>query len=197
MAFTQSGGSVNNIELCLDVRTLQRQIAAWWPNTGRSISCYIPAHGPGDEKTLYMGDDDASYIRQIDTGSQDDGTDITFSVQSGYHTMGLETVEKEYNRLKLGTTQGVGNFSLTIYRETSNEYTQTYTLDSTTASVTFGQATLGSTYYQAQGQGRMTHEVALPSIFDGHAISYKLVQTGNYANVEFFGATLDYRGKRF
>ena len=197
MSLSQTGASVNNLELVLDLRKLQRQISSWWPNTGRSISCYIPSHGPGDEIALYAGDDAAPYIRKLDTGKQDDGVDIPFSLQSGYHTFGLETVEKLFDRCKVTTNAGVGTFTFTLFKETNNEYSEEFILDAPKESVTFGTAVLGTSYYLAQGQARIVHEIALKSLFDAYAISYKIAQAGNYPTVEFFGVTLNYRGKKF
>lgn len=198
LAFATSNESTkNNFEVILDLRMFKQGVIAWWPNNSRYIAGYIPYVGPEDDQDLYFADGSAGYLWKIDSGTQDDATNIRAEFHSKYFVLEHPNREKEYGICKLDHTQGIGTFQLNLIRDLNDAYTMNLSIDAAGAGATYGSAVLGTTYWTSQDNARMTTEVALPPELDGYAISTEIIHEGNYDNVVFFGLSLEYALRRF
>jgi hypothetical protein len=194
----------NNEELLLDLRYFKAGRVTWWLYDGRNISCYIACDGPSDTNTLAFTDDNEGYVRQLDIGTNDDGSNFKCEFHSKYFTFedayggGGPNIDKMYDRFKVDSAQGVGDYTLVLYRNLNDEYALPITVDTTGVSGTnLGNVVVGTSLWSSQANARMTTEVALPSDLDGSALAYKLSHTGDYNNVTWYGASISYKVKRF
>lgn len=198
LAFATSNESEkNDFEVILDLRMFKQGIVAWWPNNSRYIAGYIPYVGPDDDQDLYFADGSAGYLRKIDSGNQDDTTNIRAEFHSKYFVLGQPNREKEYGICKLDNTQGIGTFTLNLIRNLNDAYTLAESIDASGGGDSYGSAVLGTTYWTSQENARMTSEIALPPELDGYAISAEIIHEGNYGNVIFYGFSLEAALKRF
>jgi len=198
LAFATSAESTkNDFECILDLRQFKQGNIAWWANNSRYIAGYIPYVGPDDDQDLYFADGSAGYLRKIDSGNQDDTTNIRAEFHSKYFVMDNPNRAKEYGILKLDNTQGIGTFTLNIIRDLNDAYTLALSIDASGGGASYGSAVLGTTYWTSQENARMTTEIALPSELDGYAVSMEIVHEANYGNVIFYGFSLDSALKRF
>ncbi len=189
--------SMNNHELLLDLKYLKSGKISWWLYDNRNIATYIPYTGPQDTNILAMCDDNLGHIRQLDIGTQDDATDFTLEWHAKYFVFDNPNVEKNYDRLKIDSSQGISTFNLQVIKNLSDEWILPLTINTLGGGATFGTATLGTTYWTSQSNTRMTTEVALPAEFDGFAISYKIAHNTSAINVVFYGFTINWKYKRF
>jgi len=198
LAFATSNESEkNDFECILDLRMFKQGVIAWWPNNSRYIAGYIPYVGPEDDQNLYYADGSAGYLRKIDSGTQDDTTNIRAEYHSKYFVLENPNREKEYGIFKIDNTQGIGVFQLNLIRDLNDAYILGLDIDASGDGATYGSAVLGTTYWTSQENARMTTEIALPPELDGYAISIEMVHEGNYDNVIFYGFSLEYALKRF
>jgi hypothetical protein len=198
MSFPSSGMSTyNDHELLLDLKSFKSGKICWWLYDNRNISAYIPYTGPQDTNVLTMCDDVSGYLRQVDVGTQDDGTDFQMEFHSKYFVFGQPNNEKNYDRLKIDHSLGIGTLNLTLTKNMNDEYTMIIPMDASGANMLASSATLDVTMWTSQANVRVTNEVAIPSEFDGYAISYKISHNTNYALVVFYGFTLNYKFKRY
>jgi hypothetical protein len=187
----------NNEELLLDVKYFKAGKVSWWLNDNRNIAAYIPCDGPSDANTIYICDDNLGYVRQIEIGTQDDSTDFTMEWHAKYFVFDDPNIEKNYNRIKIDHSRGVGNINITVIKNLNDEYTLPITVDASGTGNTFGSSILGTTYWASQSNTRMTTEIALPSELDGSALSYKIIHNSNYSGVVFYGFSINWKNKRF
>jgi hypothetical protein len=190
--------SANNKELLLDLKYFKAGKISWWLYDGRNVAAYVPYSGPQDTNILAFCDDLLGHLRQADIGTQDDSTDFVMELHSKYFVFDQPNTEKNYDRLKIDHALGVGNLNLSIIKNLNDEFTLPLTIDTAGGGgTTLGNMTLGVSQWSSQNNSRMTTEVALPSECDGYALAYKVSHNTNYANVSWYGATLNYKYKRF
>jgi len=194
---SSSRSTYNDLEVILDLKYLKGGKISWWLNDGRNIAAYIPCDGPNDTNIITICDDNAGYVRQIEIGSQDDGSDFTMEFHSRYFIFEQPNITKMYDRLKIDCSQGIGYLYLTILKNLNDEYSLPITIDLTGSGSTFGSAVLDTSYWTSQSNTRTTTEIALPSELDGNALSYKVVHNSDDAGVVFYGFSINYKLRSF
>jgi len=193
-----SSASYNDFELMCDIKYFSSGKYSWWANDGRNISCYIPYDGPGDDKTLIYCDMANSNIWKMVSGDRDDNTIIKMEFQTKHFIFGEPNKSKNFGRLKLDVSTGVGSFQINLLKNTNNEYilpinVNTFGLTGTT----YGSAVLGTTYYTGLSNARATIDVALPSELDAYAIAYKINYSEDKSSPYFYGFSIEFKEKEF
>jgi hypothetical protein len=198
IAFPSSDMSTcNNKELLLDLKYLKTGRISWWIYDGRNIAAYIPYTGPQDTNILTICDGVVGYLREIDVGMQDDGADYEMQFHSKYFVFDQPNTEKNYDRLKIDHSLGIGILTVIIVKNLNDEYTMVIPIDASGASNLAVNATLDQTYWSSQANTRQTSEIAIPSEFDGYALSYTISHATNEENTTFYGFTISYKYKRY
>ena len=166
--------------------------------TDRNIAAYINQDGPADDNTIYYCDDNAGFVRQLDTGNFDaDGDSIDLRFHSKYFTFDSPNSAKIFSRVKLDSASGIGSFTFNIIKNLNDAYTLPIAITASGAGSTFATAILGVTPWTSQDKSRLTTDVALPSALDGFSISYEIKHQGDYDSVVFYGFSLAYAYKKF
>jgi len=192
------GMPYNEIEFIFDVtQFINRRRATWWYNDGRDIANYIPYDGVDDDGYLYMCDSNAGYLRKMDTGTQDDGDNITAQLQTKYHDFGQPNVNKMYDRLKIDLSSGIGDVKITTFKGVQDEAQFEQTLSSGEASGVWGSSNWGEFSWTSGSKNRTTLELALPPEMDGDTLSIRTEHSGDEQNVKFFGYSLNWKVKSF
>ena len=198
MSFPSSDmATANNKELLLDLKYFKSGKISWWIYDGRNIAAYVTYTGPQDTNILTICDDVSGYLRQVDVGTRDDGTDYAMDFHSKYFVFDQPNIEKNYDRLKIDHSLGIGTLNVTLIKNLNDEYTMVVPIDASGSANLAGNATLDVTTWTSQANARMTSEIAIPSEFDGYAISYTITHNTNYGSVAFYGFTLNYKYKRY
>ena len=182
----------NTVELFIDLKKFKSGTVAWWLNKGRSINCYVPYDGAGDNAELFFCDGEAGYLQQAEKGSDDNSTLISAEVQTKYFVFGEPNQEKIFDRIFLDIGRGVGDYDIEIFKNIENDFVLPVSVNSSQGVVTFGTAVLGQSMLRPVGTARMKVEIPLPSECDGKSISVKVKHNENYAGVSFYGLTLTY-----
>lgn len=101
LSFRKSGDSANKSVLVLDTRS---GFGGWSEFTGLNISSFVAWNGGDDNGELHSGDSVLGFVRKLDTGLDDDGTDITVSFKSKHFVPGHDVIMKRLSRLYIKAT---------------------------------------------------------------------------------------------
>lgn len=188
----------NNKELIFDVTQFKLTgKRAWWLNDSRNINNYIVYGGPEDDNTLYLCDSNAGYLRKMETGTQDESTDVTTEFHSKYYVMDQPNLEKMFDRLKVDLAQSIGTVNMKLYAGLGDDNEFEYDIDTGSSTNVWGTGVWGTFQWQAPDKARVTQEFALPSYLDGYAISLYLKHDSDEENVRFYGFSLSWAYKVF
>jgi hypothetical protein len=81
------------------VYTYDTMMKAWaGPYTTISANCFASFDGPGDAGELLCGDY-SGYVQKLDTGTTDNGTDITMDYRTKNHDVGMPEYHKRFKKV--------------------------------------------------------------------------------------------------
>jgi len=83
LAHAKSGSAENDSIVMLDLR-----LGGWVTWEGLNVSSFTLWDGGDDEGEIYAGDSGSGFARRLDTGLQDDSTDITVQYESKHFSLG-------------------------------------------------------------------------------------------------------------
>jgi len=81
LAFPHTCSAYNNRVVCV---SFDKDVPRWCELTGLNVGRWVPYNGEVDDNELYYTDSNTGHIRQAETGTKDDDSNISYTWQSGF-----------------------------------------------------------------------------------------------------------------